>query len=304
MTITKIDLHNHGVISLHPDWLNLQGYEGQNILQLWARRCMEKGIGICAVTSEEFQIPLNSHHDRLNYLIEQFAKNMTVIYKHDRVGKNALVVEKNGSKVYFVSGQTVAVQDHGKRLDHLVLGSNQVPNGKSLKNTIQYGKDHGLIQIAEHPFADGHFGIGEERINQHLADYDAIEGFNGELAIPEFLSWIPKLGEHNKGKNKKAKEFALKNGKPHVASSDAHSIAETGYAYIVTQSEIRTDSDLHLIEDLKDVLKSGCFRANERYQPFSSVARAKLAFMKGLSQKLDETTRAPVYSASKSHHIL
>ena len=66
-------------------------------------------------------------------------------------------------------------------IDHLVVGSNQVPNLKSLDYTVKYCKDNGLIQIAEHPLFEEHGGMGRENLEKYTENIIAIEGHNSQL---------------------------------------------------------------------------------------------------------------------------
>lgn len=284
---TKIDLHNHGAISFHPDWLYFQGYGGKNILKLWADRCFHKGIDLCAVTSEEEEIPKGTCHDRLAHLKNKYALSLPKGYETDTLGENILIIRKDDKRIYFLNGQTVIVNENGKKLDHLVVGTNQVPNLKNWKETLEYCASQGLIQIAEHMNAEYHQGAGMARIEQSLDFITAIEG-NAQFIIPESFSFVPVIGKYNRGINRKAREFASSKGKPFVTSSDAHNILATGISYIETDEQIRTDSEAHFFQDLKQIIEKNKFSPKEGYQDLFSWLNWTSRFTIGNALKLSK----------------
>jgi len=141
--MANIDLHNHGVIGFHPKWQKLQVYSGKNVLQMWADRCFEKGIDFCAVTSERDvpKISIGHYEDRINYLLDNYAKTLPKEYSAGKLGDNSFIVEKDGRKVIFMSGQTVVVREDDRRSDHLIFGSNQIENGKNWDYTLKSAKE-------------------------------------------------------------------------------------------------------------------------------------------------------------------
>ncbi len=284
---TKIDLHNHGAICFHPSWLRFQGYGGKNLLQLWADRCFHKRIDLCAVTSEEEEIPKGTYHDRLAYLKDKCALKLPRGYETDTLGENILIIGKERRKVYFLNGQTVIVNENGEYLDHLVVGTNQVPNLKNWRETLEYCASQGLIQIAEHLGAEYHRGAGTARVEQSLDFITAIEG-NAQFIIPEFLSFAPVIGKYNRGINRKAREFALSKGKPFVTSSDAHSISATGTSYIETGEQIRTDLGEHFFQDLKSIIEIKKCTPREGYHNLFCWLNWTSRFKIGIALKLSK----------------
>lgn len=253
--MVKADFHMHGAIGFQDHWLKLQGYDGKNLLQLIADKCFERDIGICAVTSEEFEIPKDSVHDRLGFLM-QFISKLPEDYRADKLGDNTLVVEKDGKIVYLVNGQTVIIQGNYKRYYHHVVGSNQVPNCMSLEDTLKYGKDYGLTQIMGNPFVENHCGIGLERLERYVDSYDAIEGHNAQL----WLSFITLSNEH-------ARHFAQEYQKPAIAVSDARRIKDLGISYTDLQRMPDVSSEENLLRDLKSQVSSGEFSVHQAYVP-------------------------------------
>lgn len=257
----RADLHMHGPIGFQPYWLEKQGYAGKNLLQMLADTCYARGITICAVTSQEWEIPRGSLHDRLTWLREQYAPHLPRDYRTDTLGENILIVGKGEQEVYFVNGQTVNVFEDSKRFDHLVIGSNQVPNKRALKDTIAYARDHGLIQIAEHPFVLNHYGIGRARLLEHLTDFDAIEGFNAQVL------WL--CG----GYNVQAKACAREYQKPAIAVSDAHRIEDAGLSHIVFYETLDTRNESTFFHSLKKMLCEEKFETVENFEPLRDWIR-------------------------------
>ncbi len=276
--IHRTDLHMHGPIGFQPYWLEKQSYRNTNVLQQLFNEAVSKKITLCAVTSQEDEIPRGSIHDRLGWLREHEASRLPAIYQTDTLSENILIVEKGDDKVYFLNGQTVNVVEQGERYDHLVLGSNQVQNGKNLKDTLAYGKDHGLIQIAEHPFLSQHRGIGDTRLLENLEDFDAIEGFNAQARL-------------SPGVNAQAKTFAAAYHKPWIAVSDAHRIEDLGISYIEFPDTLDLRSEDALLSSLKDVLRKNHFRRHEEYVSLNALRSWMMTFQVGINLRQGRLAR-------------
>ena len=262
----RFDAHAHALIGFQDYWQKLQGYQGRNLLQLIGETCFSKEIDICALTSEEFKIPRESVHDRLRYLIKNYARILPANYHSGKLGDNVFVIEKDGEKVYLVNSQTVIVQENDRRFDHLVVGANDVPNFMSLQDTLQYGKDHNLTQIAEHPVTEAHLGLGLRRLKENLDDYDAVEGHNSQLVIPAIFAGVPVIGPYSKKSNELAKQFAKEHEKPHIAVSDSHRIEDIGISYIEFNSGLLVNwNEERFLACLKRIIQSGNFENHEDY---------------------------------------
>lgn len=286
MTKIKADLHMHGPIEFQPYWLRVQGYAGKNLLQLLTDKCISRGIGICAVTSQADEITPRSVHDRFWCLKEQEALLLDANYKHDSIGENIFVVEKMNERVYFVNGQTVMPIEDGKKFDILVVGSNKIPNGMPIKDTLNYGEDNGLIRIAEHPFVETHRGMGEKLLEKYVDDFDAIEGHNSQMIFRYFTTKVPFFGKSfshfGRELNFEAKVFALGHDKASVATSDAHRIQDAGLSYIEWQGKICDSNEEKFMKDLRNRIASGGFYTMERYESFLSWINWVIKFQKGI----------------------
>lgn len=290
--MVNVDLHMHGPIGFQEYWLKVQGYQSKNILKEISDICFKKEIDICAITSQEMEIPTGSIHDRF-YQLTKYAKSIPRSYKHDRLGEIALVVEKYGQKAIIVNSQSVVVFENKngqqRRIDHLVVGSNQVPNNRSLEDTIKHCQDNGLIQIAEHAFLTEHFGIGRELLERYIKEIDAIEIHNAQLFLPEIFRLLPAFGSYNKSINKRARKFADFYKKPGVANSDAHKIENLGTAYTIMDFTPDLTSPDKLLESLKlGIKKLDPKNPNikEGYIPLFDFIDWTTKFSKGVSERL------------------
>lgn len=180
----RADLHYHGPIGFEPYWIRKQGYSGKNLLKLIADTCFKRGVTICALISESDQlnenglIYENSVHDRINYVAQTYINNLNKYYKGyhaDKFGPNSIIIRKGEEydlkTLYLISGQTPIIKEKTSgdkiiRFDHLVVGSNQVPNSiddnqiRTLEDTVKFCNDNGLLHGFEHPSLEAHFGIG------------------------------------------------------------------------------------------------------------------------------------------------
>jgi len=262
----RADLHMHGPIGFEPYWLEVQGYKGKNLLELIVNSCLNRGIDISAITSitdqvdDTNKIPRNSIHDRLNHLTDNYAFSLPKDYKTDRLGKNIFIIHRDNKTVYLVNGQTPIVKEGEKRFDHLVIGSNEVPNFMNFRDTLAYCNDHGLAHGLEHPNVEAHFGVGLEKAVNLASRCDFIEGHNAQLMLPRIFSLLPTIGQFTKNSNNKAKEFAREYNVPYIATSDAHRIQDVGMAYIeFNKALLNTSDEDRFIGSLRDIIITDAF---------------------------------------------
>lgn len=302
MRKTKVALKEFGLISFdHDFWGRHQPFNPETLLKDITDVCLQRGIGICAITSEYWEIPRGSPHDRFG-LLEGQMSSLHHPYTASKPGENTIRIERKDDEgiVYLVNGQSVIVKEtvNGKnrRLGHLVIGSNQVPNLMSLEETVKYCKDNGLIQIAEDPLSVidsywGGSGMNETELLKYLEDCDAIQGHNAHFMIPEFLSWgLPKLSPRfdklkkiSRGLNRKAQEFAHRHNKPYVAVTGSHRLQDMGRACIeIGISDVFWHSEEALLESLKDIIREGHFTNVKGYISFLGLREYKNQFLAGL----------------------
>lgn len=290
----------HGPIGFQPYWLKRQGYAGDNLLQLIADRCFQRGIGICAITSQADEITSGSVQDRFFCLTEE-ARTIPREYDHELVGRNVLTVSKGANRVYIVNGQTVMAQEDGRKFDILVVGTNQVPNFKSILETLLTIRYSGNIAIAEHPYVETHRGMGEDKLEENLKGFHAIEGHNSQALFYSWLARVPKIGgffsRAGRDANRKAKEFAEKHKVPYIATSDAHRIEDLGASYISLDKNEIDSAGENFVAVLREAIIGKRFTTTEKYVGLIGWLKWVSTFQRGINDKSRDNNEKFVLSA-------
>ena len=282
----KADLHNHFLIGFQGFWLERQGYFGKNLARALVNTAAEKGIGLVAITSENFDIPKGSVHDRFGRICDD-AEKIVGPYSFSKLGENILIAKSREKKIYIVNGQTVIINENGKRYDHLVVGSNQVPNNRDFDYTFKYLRDNNLLNFFEHLAAESHCGVGVDLAKKLLDKYGEIitgvEGYNGSMIWHERYSRIPLIGEFNRGVNLKSKLISVEFGKPYIATSDARSPEQTGAGNIEFTHNLpfSEDSEKEFFSEIKQDIEQGIYKCNENYVSKSSWIKNAVLFALG-----------------------
>jgi len=284
----KADLHYHGAIGFEREWLRMQGYSEKNLTKMIADAALARGIGLVAITSEGLNFsPGHWVHDRFYRLCEE-ARTLPLNYSHDKLGEVALIIDKKeAGRVIIVNGQTVLVREGEGRFDHLVIGSNRVPNLKSIGRTLDYCSDNGLPNFLEHPIVSSHYGFGrykaEEILEAYLENITGVEGHNAQMIVPKIFSFLPVVGNYNRGANDAAVQLARKYKKPFISSSDGHKINEVGAANIEFEDdEMDISNGERFLASLKRILEQGAFVHNKGYTSLGSWLRWTSTFAFGL----------------------
>ncbi|MCH7568080.1 MAG: hypothetical protein IIA87_01545 [Nanoarchaeota archaeon] len=288
--MVKIDLHMHGPIGYHPYWLRSQGYKGKNLLQLHTDICLERRIDLCAITSEDFHIPKlipSCPADRFGCLAS-YAESLPEDYEPE-VGENIISVKKGQRKVKFLNAQAVIVKENGKRFTHVVIGSNQVPNGEDFEHTIDYASRRGLIQLLGNVGLESHFGVGLKRAQELLKEFGdqihAIEGYDAQMILPRRLSRLPKIGQYSMEANDLAQKFAEDNDMCWIAISNAHWIESAGMSNIISNERLDESSERALFTDIGKVLKLGKFENETKPESYRALLSWLLRFQWGIRGK-------------------
>ncbi len=260
----KADLHYHGLIGFHEPWISLQGYKGKNLAEEIFNTASDKQIAMLTIISEQTEIEIGSMHDRFNYLFSEAEKLPKSEYACEKLGNKDIAFclerKRDNKKLYILNGQTVIIKERGNRFDHLVIGSNQVPNQRGWKETVSFGIDHGLLQIAEKP-CSGYFGTPEEILMKYIQEHDAVEGHNSQMILP--------FGSLSKKSNEEAQVFAIRNSKPWIATSDAHRIKDLAVSCIeFNGNSINCEQEEGQLRDLKRIIKLGDFVNQISYESF------------------------------------
>lgn len=247
------DFHYHGPIDFSERWLKLQGYGGKNLLKLIVDACIKKEVGVCAIVSDnccpdesveeacvrQRTIEKDSIYNRLKYLINTFGANLPHWYGTGRIGDNVFVVQKQQEgktygfpkPVFLINAESVFVKEGQRIFDHLVIGASDIPSFMNLQETLDAGEQRGLIQIAEHPLCEAHFGMGRQLFEEYADRYTVVEGHNSQFIFPDFTSRIPFLRNYSKRINRDTQKICKRIGKLWVANSDAHRIKDVGVSY-------------------------------------------------------------------------
>ena len=297
----RADLHMHGPIGFQKYWLKKQGYQRENILELIANRCFDIGLDICAITSDEDKIPRKSIHDRFNWLKDNCAK--TLGYEFDTLGKNiAIIVKKDGKKLYLINGQTVRAKVGDRAVEHLVVGTNEVPIGKELEetlkwiqgetnaiSTIKYPETRKIMSITEHSLCIKHGGIGKELLEKHKDKYHLIEGHNSQLIFEGLISKLPPFKDYCRQLNYDAQYLAEELKKHWIATSDAHTIESAGLSYIYfIGSLLDTRDEEKFMRSFIELTTTNQFDKHCAYEPFNSWKNWVSKYIVGTRLKKDK----------------
>ena len=283
----KVDLHYHGMIGFMDFWRDKQGYAGKNILRQIIESASEKDIGMFALISEFDEIPKGSFHDRFNYLLKNYSQGMDRNkFDYEKLGDKdiaaVLIDKEKGKKIIMLNGQTVIVEEDGRRYDHLVIGTNQVPNHLGLEDTLKIAQDMGAVQIAEHPF--GINGIGEENLGKYREFFDAIEGHNAQFCFDGILSKIPPFSQYSRKINEKAQNFAFYHLMPWIATSDGHRIEDIGTAFIeLFLNYYKPENEERIIDSLKENLRKKLFLSYKGYPNQLDNLKTKFQIITGVN---------------------
>lgn len=268
----NVNLHGHLLAGFNPWWKKQFGIEGKNLAQVVTDKCIEKDLGIYAITNDfpqEFQIK-----SRFSYMFD-YAQRLPLDYKLGKLGENAFVIEKDDKKIIYLNGQSINVIDSRRKYELLTYGTSKVPDGMNFSDTSSYLKDNGLLGIAEHPFAEGHHGsMPEERLIElwNKEYIDAVE-FNGKIAVPKWFSF-GKFGEYSRKHNENLIEIAESNDIPIIANDDSDAVSHIGTAYtIFPNDKIRKYNNEVIIQDLNSLIKSKDFEIKKDYLNFSEWLR-------------------------------
>ncbi|MEK6858987.1 MAG: hypothetical protein AABX53_03700 [Nanoarchaeota archaeon] len=296
----RADLTAHGSIGFQPYFLREQGYAGRNLVRTFADACERRKIGICAVVSQadDMNAP---YQDRFAILREQARTLHPLGYTITKRGDNLLRVEKRTSPensprklTYLLNAQSVVMREEDEKLSLTVIGTNQAPNGLSHHETMKWCRDHPeFIYLAEHPFKEGSpRGVGRDRFLEHKEVYDGID-FDPQLAIPDWMTYLPAVGKALKGYrrelNECARELTWESNVPLVPGSNAHRFEDIGIAHIeVSEAALNYTRDATLVASLKTALRAGTFNAYYAYESLPAWFSWTRKFKRGLQRKSDE----------------
>jgi predicted metal-dependent phosphoesterase TrpH len=148
----------------------------------------------------------------------------------------------------------------------LAIGVEERPEPhRPLADTVETVRDLGGVAVVPHPFQRTRHGVRRGRIT----DCDAIEVYN---------AWI-----FTGYRNRRARQFAVRNDYPGIAASDAHSAKYLGRAYTeLTVEDANSPADLDS-DRIVEALADGDAEIHGRRQPFHRSVRH---YLKGAGKKV------------------
>lgn len=230
MTRIKVNLHGHIAPSFGAYWLERTGLAGKNLAEVVTDKCIEKGLGIYALTSEEGGHGVEHCEERGKYVFEQARQSKD--YELGKLDNVAFVIrrKRDGKEVYFIEGQTMSVRGEGRECEMLTFGSSSVPYGMNFQDTFAYLSDNGLPVIPEHALCETAGGIGEENLRRYGERFLALE-HNAQMALPIAFKFVPKYKDFTRAQNSKVREIANELRLPVVANDDSNWPTYIGAAY-------------------------------------------------------------------------
>jgi len=233
MTEIKVNLHGYVAPSFGAYWLKRTGLAGRNLAEAITDLCIDKGLGVYALTSEQGGDGREHCEERGKYIFEQATKSRD--YASAKLDDVAFAIRRrrDDKEVYFIEGQTLSVVEGDRKYEMLTFGSSSVPYGMNFHDTFAYLADHGLPVIPEHALSESAGGIGEESVIRYIDKFLALE-HNAQMALPNFpFSSMPKFKDFTRAKNSRVMEIAEELGKPVVANDDSNWPSYMGAAYTV-----------------------------------------------------------------------
>ena len=240
----NVSLHGHGLPDFGPWWKKKLGYSsGENTARIIVDACLNAGLGIYALTDDEFGNDGRSRFEQVRSAAEILQGTRDVRYEFGKLGGNAFIVGRNDQDIVFLDGQSIEVIDldpsteNLRKYELLTFGASGIEGGHSFTDTFKYLSDRGLPTIAEHPLAHGHHGPMNPYLLENLCDdgkFTAVE-HNAKVAVPNWLGWIPHdmINGHVVERNYAAARIAEANDTPLIANDDADFPSQIGSAYTI-----------------------------------------------------------------------
>ncbi len=246
---TLADLRAFFTIGFQERWLGKQGIPREYLFMKLVTSCMEKGLGLVAITSEDDRMIEGSPEDRLGYLMKcPLEPPYSNMYSRERLDENLLRVkrEEDGRTLLLLNSETVHAPQ-GKNWNGLklhVLGANRLPKThQTLEDAAKYFNDEGLLTFLT--------GITLESILASLLENPAkacygIITHDASNVLSYLAGRIPFIGksiQESMGvSNVSATLLARDLDKPGIAVSSAHFPHDMGRASIlITDTYLDTE---------------------------------------------------------------
>jgi hypothetical protein len=264
----KIDLNHYGLIGFQREWREKQKFTG-NLLEAFVDDCIASGVDACAVTSEEERIPRFSVHDRFGVLKKiamrsssglSFHRDMfDFSYQIEEIGKNLIVMEKDGKRIYLFNAQAARVTESGQTIKILLIGDNTFPDQAPFSQNISYLERPDLVVIPK-KLSQHEPPKDPEKAKQVLIRYrdlyDAIVGFNAQAS---------------KRENEKAKRMVQELVKPYVAISNKHSFSGCRTCVEISNERLDYSTEENLLRGMKGSIRTNKFTNQGEYERYSGL---------------------------------
>ncbi len=263
----NVNLHGHVLARFDNWWRKQYGIQGKNLAGILVDICIQKNLEIYAITDDVFGN--QNGKSRFEQIFEE-AKRLPKNYQIEKLGNNAFVVSKSEKEVYFIDGQSLIVRGDERNYELLTFGKSGINKFNSFNEAIKYLHGEGLLAIAEHPLAKGHYGNMRKKLEElcYERKIDAVE-HNGKIAVPNWLSWMPKFNGFTKKRNESATKIAKDYGIPIVANDDSDTLVQIGSAYsIFPRERIKLDNGKNIVQSFGEVIRENDFDIHKGYTNF------------------------------------
>lgn len=280
----KLDLNHYGLIGFQREWRALQGEKGSNLLERFVDDCIDSGVDACVVTSEEYQIPRFSVHDRFGILKRIAQRKPTGLSFHrDELGpeyismkicNNYLEMEKDTKRILLFNSQAARITESEEKIVVLLFGDNSFSDQGTFSQNTEYLKRDDLVIIPKKLTQYGYYPKNKEKAREilfkHKELYDAVVGFDAQAKISV---------------NEESKEIALKVELPYVAISNKHSFSGCRTCIEIPDDRLNYEDEKSLLNTIKKAIRTRKFKNHEYPEGFLTGLKWKLPLLYGIKSK-------------------
>lgn len=264
----KVNLHGHFLPGFDAYWRDRTGIKDRNLAEALAEKCLEKELGIYAITDDcvpnRFETILTyarQFSEKSQYRLNAFGPNSFMLSYH---GRNP---EFSNRKTIFLRGQEIEANLAGRKVEVVSFGCDKIEDRMELDNLIEYcdGKTHLTIP---HATACSIGGVGKEKLEE-LCNKDKILAVehNPHLTLPSFpWKYLPKFSDFTIENNYNAMNTAWNLGVPIIANDDSNMPEHVGVAYTIFNTrDLDFDCEANLVKSLINNIKHKNFNAEKGY---------------------------------------
>lgn len=245
----RADLGAFGLIGFQNAWLRRQNISPKrSVLRKILEECRTNSIHLAAINTEDDKINFDSENpypeDRFGFLKGEdqieYAEDdeLGMTYSISLFGNSFLRADFSPgyyedvgkTTIFLANSQRVHVRDGGRDLKHLVIGANDIEQGRSLRETVDECNSRGLPHFIM--YGDNGLEKNEREIlfDSVVKDSTGVVGHNASSCLPfsGIFSKVPGLAKHCRKTNYEAQEFANFGNAPFISISGAHRIEDIG----------------------------------------------------------------------------